>query len=417
VINLNLTAATRIGLNLLALLGIAVALYLGESIFVPLTIAVLLAAILWPVAQWLNRRRIPWSISCMLAVGILIIVFGVITLGFVLSVPKMLQGLPRPNDYTAQLQYYEQFRKQVIRVSPVEVESVFPEDAERSRLFIYVRDSINSPFMTNLLLKLGGYLKNWIIEFVLIMFILLFLLMEGRMLTQRIVEIFGPSQEAQDKALAALDKMVKSVRTYLVWRTVVNVGLGLVLGVVYQSAGLEHPWTWALLAVVLCYIPYIGTILAGMPPVLDAFVNLSPWYALGILIFYIVIVTFEGYFIVPWVMGRGMDLNATTVMLACLFWDLVWGTPGLFLAMPLMAALKAVCESVPGWGPFANLMGTDEAPAPIQTSPKGPSPSENGEKTLLIDPERTAVMDNSVPDRTALMDEPGSIGKAGTGGA
>jgi predicted PurR-regulated permease PerM len=183
------------------------------------------------------------------------------------------------------------------------------------------------------------------------------------MLTQRVVEVFGPSEQAQANAMSALAKMVRSVRTYLIWRTVVNIGLGLVLGIVYQSVGLHHPWTWALVTAVLCYIPYIGTILAGAPPFFDAFVNLDPWWALGILVLYVVIVTFEGYFIVPWVMGRGMDLNATTVMLACLFWDLVWGTPGLFLAMPLMAALKAVCESVPGWRRFANLMGTDEAPA------------------------------------------------------
>lgn len=418
--NINLTAATRIGLNLLALLGVAVALYLGESIFVPLTIAVLLAAILWPVAEWLYRRGIPWSISCMLAVGILIIVFGVITLGFTLSVSKMLQGLPRPNDTTVQVQYYEQFRKQVIRVSPVSVDPVLPEDADRSRLFIYVRDTINSSFMTNLLLNLAGYLRDWALEFVLVMFILLFLLMEGRMLTQRIVEIFGPSQEAQQKALMALEKMVRSVRTYLIWRTVVNLGLGLVLGVVYQSVGLQHPWTWALLAVVLCYIPYIGTILAGAPPVLDAFVNLdNPWWALGVLVFYVAIVTFEGYFIVPWVMGRGMNLNATTVMLSCLFWYLVWGNPGLFLAMPLMAALKAVCETVPGWRPFANLMGTDEAPAAPE--PAAPIPSANGDKTVVdfpvpADPEKTAVMDGAVAaDKTALMDD--AAGTSGSRGA
>ena len=51
----------------------------------------------------------------------------------------------------------------------------------------------------------------------------------------------------------------------------------------------------------------------------------------------------------PVVMGRSMDLNATTVILACLFWDLVWGTPGLFLAMPIMAGVKAVCHALSTW--------------------------------------------------------------------
>ena len=54
-------------------------------------------------------------------------------------------------------------------------------------------------------------------------------------------------------------------------------------------------------------------------------------------------------------------------MLACLFWDLVWGTPGLFLAMPLMAAIKAICYHVPDMRPWANLMSLSE-PGELTTS-------------------------------------------------
>ena len=90
-----------------------------------------------------------------------------------------------------------------------------------------------------------------------------------------------------------------------------------------------------------------------MPPVLDAFLSTSPVGALFILLFYLAIIIVEGYLVVPVLMGRSMDLNATTVMLACLFWELVWGTMGLFLAMPLMAAIKVICYHVPGWRPWA----------------------------------------------------------------
>jgi predicted PurR-regulated permease PerM len=104
--------------------------------------------------------------------------------------------------------------------------------------------------------------------------------------------------------------------------------------------------------------------------VLDAFVTCeSPWVSLGILVFYVAFVTLEGYFIVPVVMGRSMELNATTVMLSCLFWELVWGWAGLFLAMPLMAAAKTICTHVPEWRPWANLMDTsaDEDDLPTRS--------------------------------------------------
>src|SRR5262249_45173219 len=101
-------------------------------------------------------------------------------------------------------------------------------------------------------------------------------------------------------------------------------------------------------------------------------VHVSPWAALGVVVIFTLLVTLEGYLIVPVVMGRHMDLNATTVLLACLFWDLVWGTPGLFLAMPLMAAIKSICDHVPGWKPWANLMsaGEADAPPPVTGAPK-----------------------------------------------
>jgi predicted PurR-regulated permease PerM len=178
--------------------------------------------------------------------------------------------------------------------------------------------------------------------------------------------------------------MAENVRSYLVWRTIVNIGLGVLLGAVYYTVGLKQPILWAILTVVLCYIPYLGTIAAGVMPTLDALTapGLGPWHALGILLFYMAVVTIEGYIIVPWVMGRSMDLNATTVLISCLFWFLVWGTAGLFLAMPLMAAIRAVCLQVPGWAAWGHLMGSEETPPPADEVVKLaviPMTSPNGE--------------------------------------
>ena len=78
-----------------------------------------------------------------------------------------------------------------------------------------------------------------------------------------------------------------------------------------------------------------------------------------LLAFYVAFVTVEGYIIVPMVMGRSMDLNATTVLLTTVYWHLVWGTAGLFLSMPLMAIIKAVCAHVRGLEPWARLMETE----------------------------------------------------------
>jgi predicted PurR-regulated permease PerM len=398
VINLNLSTATRIGLNLLALLGVVVALRLGESIFIPTVIAILLSAILWPMAKSLQFRfRMPWFLSCFAVLGIVLTVLAVVFVCFFLAVPKLIQDLPSPNNEDSQRAFYLKLRGQVEKLSPEPLEGdLLAADPDRSRLFDYMKKTFNGTYMTDMLFKLLSLSSSLLFQAVLIMFILLFLLLEGEMLSRRVVEIFGPGGDPQRQAVEALAEMAKSIRSYLVWRTIVNFGLGLFLGLVYQLSGLHQPWTWALLTAILCYVPYIGTIMAGIPPVLDAFLNCdSPWVSFGILFFYIAVVTFEGYIIVPVVMGSSMELNATTVLLSCLFWELVWGTPGLFLAMPIMAGVKAVCLHVPGWEAWGNLMGTRVSHPP----PSDPDTAKRIEEiaehlqstdaTLLMEPPAT----------------------------
>jgi hypothetical protein len=102
---------------------------------------------------------------------------------------------------------------------------------------------------------------------------------------------------------------------------------------------------------------------------------------------YWVVIILEGYLIVPLVMGRSMDLNATTVMLACLFWELVWGPTGLFLAMPIMAGVKSVCTHVTGWWQWANLMSSDEVVAPPEPgTPVAPPPMTEGAPNVVTAP-------------------------------
>ncbi len=358
--NLNLTTATKIGLNTLGFLGLSITLYLGKTVFIPMVIAAILAVILFPAASWLKARlRFPWAVACFTVIGGLIVVNLCVFFGLAVAVPQIVQGLPNPNNEEQQRNLYLKIRTQVEKVSPGSINDVLPPDPRNSSVFAYVNKTFQGEYITQELINLSKFGLAWLWQSVLIVFILLFLLLEGDMLARQIREIFGDSRVMQGKVTAVLAQMAESVRAYLVWRTIVNCGLGLFLGLVYQFLGLRQPWTWALITALFCYVPYLGTILAGIPPVLDAFIYCqSPWTAVFIVVLYTAVVTFEGYIIVPVVMGRSMDLNATTVMLSCLYWDLIWGMTGLFLAMPVMAGLRAVCMHVEGWEAWGKLMST-----------------------------------------------------------
>ncbi len=384
--NLILTTATRYGLNILALLGGTVALYLGRSIFIPLIIAALLASILWPWARFLNRRMgLPWFVSCCSAIGVLVFLHLAVFTLIALAIPQMISDLPAPNDLAKQKEMYAKLRTGLQNISPVLLNDTFPKDPDDSGFFQQIRKYLTGDYITNALLELVKLGASFLWQGVLILFILLFLLLEGEMLARKVRNIFGPGPQIQHQVTSAFKDMADAVRSYLVWRTLVNFGLGLALGIFYYSLGLKQPLLWAVLTFILCYVPYLGTIAAGIPPVIDALVYTEPGVALLIILVYCAVVTFEGYIIVPWVMGKSMDLNATTVLIGCLFWDLVWGTSGLFLAMPLLAAIKAVCIHVEGWSAWGHLMSSEPMPVAV---PRGDK----------IDLEKVADTIESAPD-------------------
>jgi predicted PurR-regulated permease PerM len=395
VINLNVSAATRWGLNALILLGVSIALYLGRSVFIPLFLSVLLSAMLWPLVQWLNksglplpglrpqgsypwlapclwRLRFPWGLASIASVGVMVVVVLLVATGFTLSVSKFVLDIGSPGKQEA---LYLRFRQKVVDMSPVAIQEndvYFNADPKNSEIYKSIQVFFSKDNEAFRALVIGYFWSTtdlfW--QSILIMFVLLFLLIEGRMLTRHLVGIFGPSLAVRQRVGDALKDMANQIRSYLVWRTIINFVMAIFLGLLYSTLNLSQGWTWALLTAVLWYIPYIGPIVAGFPPVIDAFVSVdNPWVAVGILVFYTLFVVLEGYFIVPVVMGRSMELNATTVMLACLFWQLVWGVAGLFLAMPLMAAVKTICSHVPEWQPWSHLMGTKEETPPPEKAP------------------------------------------------
>jgi AI-2 transport protein TqsA len=382
-----LNPATRIGLNVLLLLAGVVALRLGESVIVPMLIALLLATVLGPAAAWLHQiLKIRWGLACVTVILGLVLASGVVTTVFSASVTRLVNQL---SDQDRFLKTYKDFRVKVEKVWPGEIDEEFlPKDPKRINeigILRYLTDA--GPYIMREVAKYAG---NWAWQLIVILFITFFVLLEGKMLARRAVAIFGPSEEVQAKATEVLFEMAKQVRNYLVWRTLINLVLAIIMGLVYYWAGLSQAWTWAILLAILNYIPYFGPVLASVPPFLDAFIFSEPQTAVVVTVIFWIVIVLEGYLVVPLVMGRNMDLNATTVMLACLFWDLVWGTTGLFLAMPIMAGIKAILYHVPEWRPWANLMSTAEHgepnpppdPSLVVTPSTGDSPNGAAEAAV-----------------------------------
>lgn len=426
---------TRWGLNFLALFGVIIALAMGKPLIMPLIVALMLAAVFYPVVELLRVRWwLPRGVAAIVVMIGLILAMTLSIIWIVVSIQSGFQELSTPS---GRLDYYKKLHSRVADdLSPQIAEQLFPVQPPRKTPELPEEPTArengpakketpakattpeNEPFKKksevettadkhfepdpNQSLIFGWLNKQFSMEGTLlptlifstfevsmitliVLFLMLFLWMDGEMLASRLAEVFGPRTGPYFSATyRALEEMAKQVRNYIVWRTAINLAISIILGITYSAMGLKQPWTAAIFAGIMGYIPYIGHVVGCIPAILDGFVNVNLVVVLWIVIVYGVLLLIEGYVIFPLVVGRHMEMNATTVILACLFWQLVWGNIGLFLAMPLTAGIKAICANVTMLRPWANLMGQHEIiPVEDEAGDVWPDPHTSGQTPLI----------------------------------
>ena len=133
---------------------------------------------------------------------------------------------------------------------------------------------------------------------------------------------------------------------------------GFLIWICMLVIGVDYAIIWALLAFLLNYIPNIGSIIAGFPPLIFAFLQMGFGGVFWTFISFVVVNLVIGNVVEPKMMGRGMGLSTFVVFLALLFWGFVLGTIGMFLSIPLTMAIKIMLEQDSETKWIAILLGT-----------------------------------------------------------
>jgi len=145
-------------------------------------------------------------------------------------------------------------------------------------------------------------------------------------------------------SLGYLDKIGQSIRNYLSIKTVISFGTGVFIWLWLLVIGVDYAVLWGVIAFLLNYIPNIGSIIAAVPTMLLALVQLGTgsmiWTGIG----YLIVNTVMGNIVEPRIMGRGLGLSTLVVFLSLIVWGYILGTVGMFLSVPLTMALKIVLE-------------------------------------------------------------------------
>lgn len=363
--NRNSTFATA-SLVILATLGLLAALYLMKAILVPIALAFLVACVLSPVTS-LMRRVLPLGPT---GAAILLFILTA-TLGLYLAsltAESLVQAANTlPGDIERLAGQISDRMTDMIRDYPY-MRGILPEP----RTIDSLGDTNRALLIDNLSYGLTD-LTGWVAQGFIVLVLVLFLLAESEMLTPKLIRFFAASPNDAERAGLELKSLTRQIRAYLAARTVINLGMGAVVALSLWVLGVKFPFALGLFAAATNYVPYVGQVIGGALPTLVAMGQSAAISdALIVAAMYVAVVGVEGYVITPWVMGRSLDLNGTTVLIACLLWGFLWGLVGLILAMPITVSLKLICQNIPELHRWAELMSRDwHPPEPVLPRPTG----------------------------------------------
>jgi predicted PurR-regulated permease PerM len=312
----------------------------ASSLILPFLVALFLAMVTLPLLNWLQSKRIPKPLAVPVTIVVALLVLG----GIAVVIGGSIKG------FTAQAPKYKENTEQVVAGVQqwVQARGVAVPDELGQSLTNLVRPSQAFDMIAGTLKGVAGVLSNLL----LVLLTIVFILSEAAGFPAKLQLAFG-HRESSDR----FDKIKQEVQHYLGIKSLVSLTTGAVVAGALAIIGVDFPLLWGMLAFLLNYIPTFGSILAGIPPVLLALVQLGPGHAIAVLIVFAAVNVVLGNFVEPYFMGRRLGLSTLVVFLSLVFWGWVWGPIGMLLSVPLTMIVKIMLENTEDLAWIAVLLG------------------------------------------------------------
>lgn len=336
--------------NLLVTLAAFVIVVAGmktaASLLVPFLLALFLSVLIAAPFSWLQRKGLPAGVALLIVLGLLIAVVFLVGRLVGTSVQDFYSNLPvyqtRLQDMTAG--FLAWLGGMGIPVSS-ELVSGYLDPRKAMSL---VADMLNG---------MGKLLTNSFLILVTVIFIML--------------EAAGFSDKwrvASANAEASLGRFrsaSENINRYMGIKTLTSLATGIASAIWLAILGVDYPVLWGVLAFLLNFVPNIGSIIAAVPPVVLALVQLGPVSAVLTAAGFLVVNIAIGTFLEPRFMGRGLGLSTLVVFLCLVFWGWVLGPVGMLLSVPLTITIKIVLDSYEETRWMAVMLGPHVAPGPL----------------------------------------------------
>lgn len=359
----NVRSMALVVLTTLALLA---TLRWASPFFIPLMLGFMFSYALSPVVNGLQRLHIPRSVSAAVLIIGIIGGVGFTAYSFSDEANQLIESLPEAAKKLRDSIHDSKGRPEknplgTVQKAAAQLEQAAQEAGTPSPTARGVqRVQIEKPrfdiqdHLWNGTLGLASLIG----QATIVIFLTYFLLVSGDTFRRKLVKLTGPSLSKKKITVQALDEITQQIQRYLLVQLLSSAVVGVVTALAFWALGLKHAAVWGIAAAILNLIPYIGSAVIAAAVALVAFVQFGELRtALAMAGVSLAIHTVQGNLIVPWLTSKTSRMNPVAVFIGVLAWGWLWGVWGLLLGIPILMAVKAVCDRVEDLKPVGELLG------------------------------------------------------------
>lgn len=329
--------------------GIVVAFcYWASSVLVTLLVAMLMAYFLDPVVSVLETLRVPRALGSLFVVLVSLALLMVLAWSLILHVDQFGEDWPK---YRAPLHAAFDAVQKKLDIFEARV-SEFEPGTEPGERIVAVAES--HPVRNAIFTRLSS-LYSFILAATFVPFLLFFMLAAKRQVWHATMQLFPSTERTRVKQ--TLSNVTQVLRGYVVGTALVGLILVIASWLFFWGIGLEFPFLTALVSGLLNLVPYLGVVMALMPPLLiglKQFHGVGPFIGIFAMLMFFHLVTAN--LLIPALVGWQVRLNALALTVSLLFWGWLWGAMGLILAIPITAVIKVICDHVESWQPVGRWL-------------------------------------------------------------
>ncbi|MCG8669414.1 MAG: AI-2E family transporter [Pseudomonadales bacterium] len=299
----------------------------SAEVMVPFLLSAFIGILCAPPLFWLESRKIPTAIAVIIVVTVFMLAAVMISAVVGASISDFANQLP---------QYQEKLQgEKAALLSWLESQGI---EAPATVLKEQVNPGAAMGMVKQVLTSLGGVLTDSFLIFLTVLFILF----EASSFPSKLKRALN---DPNHSSVESFKHFNQSVKKYLIIKSWVSLGTGLVITIWLLILGVDYPILWGLLAFMLNFVPNIGSIIAAIPAVMLAFIQIGSGTALLTGAGYVAVNIIMGNVIEPRYMGQGLGLSTLVVFLSLVFWGWVLGPVGMLLSIPLTMIVKLALEN------------------------------------------------------------------------